>query len=212
MSARALVIVRRRDGRCALLAAVLGAILLSDVAAGELPKIPVDGKNFPCISQLTPVRGFFVGNLRGDLESTLEVARAPTGGVYPPGSIVQLIPTEVMVKQVPGTSPRTRDWEFLELEVSKSGSRIVKRGDAELVGSDGGSCLGCHSLARPEWDMICETDHGCAAIPETPALIGALQRTDPRCKGRGRVSAEDAAALRALEELEKKSAMAGARR
>src|SRR6202453_4597745 len=65
-------------------------------------KITVTDKSFGCMTQLTPVRAFFVGNLLGDEQGTLKVARSKTGGVYPPGSVVQLVPTEVMVKQPAG--------------------------------------------------------------------------------------------------------------
>ncbi|HET6474203.1 MAG TPA: hypothetical protein VFG38_20370, partial [Pseudomonadales bacterium] len=34
---------------------------------------------------------------------------------------------------------------------------------------------------RPEWDLICETGHGCDPIPLTPVMIKAIQKTDPRC-------------------------------
>ncbi len=144
------------------------------------------------------------------MAATLKVARAPKGAEYPPGTLVQLIPTEAMVKQPAGTRPATRDWEFFELEVSKSGSRIAKRGFEELIGSDGASCFGCHSLARPEWDMICESGHGCAPIPETHAMLEALQRTDSRCENAGAVSEADREALKALDELEKKNAAGNA--
>ncbi len=30
--------------------------------------------------------------------------------------------------------------------------------------------------------MICEQGHGCDPIPLTPAMIKAIQNTDPRCK------------------------------
>jgi hypothetical protein len=46
---------------------------------------------------MTPVRQFYVDNLRGDLQGTLAAANAPTGAVYPPGSVTQLIPGETMV-------------------------------------------------------------------------------------------------------------------
>jgi hypothetical protein len=71
-----------------------------------------------------------------------------------------------------------------------------------LQGPHGGFCFGCHSNAQPQWDLICEADHGCVAIPITRAMAGALQRTDPRCKN-GPPSAEDAEALRQLGELAK---------
>ena len=192
-------------GAVAFIALALGLSLHATAAPSPLPVVAGD---FPCLTKLTPVRGFYVGNLRGDLAATLRVARSPNGGVYPPGSVVQLIPTEVMVKQPVGTSPVTRDWEFFELAVSSAGSRIVKRGYADLVASDGGSCFGCHAAARPEWDMICESTHGCAPIPETPPMIRALQHTDPRCKGSDKVSAQDAQALRELAIVERKAAAA----
>ena len=163
--------------------------------------IRVTDKSFGCMTKLQPVRGFFVGNLSGNLTGTLQVARSSDGGVYPPGSVVQLVPTEVMVKQSPGFSPATHDWEFFELDVSRKGTTIRKRGFAEVVNRFGGNCFGCHVRAEPKWDLVCETDHGCAPIPLTTPMIKALQHTDPRCKGSEHVSAEDAAALRQLDEL-----------
>lgn len=180
-----------------LLATALVAVSASCFAG----PIPIDDKTFGCISVLSPVRGFFVGNLLGNLQGTLKIARSATGGVYPPGSVVQLVPTEVMVKQPPGFSPATKDWEFIELDVSKSGTHIRKRGFAEVVNRFGGNCFACHVKARPEWDFICETGHGCDPIPLTSAMIGALQRTDPRCPNADHVSAADAAALKALDDV-----------
>jgi hypothetical protein len=165
--------------------------------------VPVTAGSFGCISKLTPVRGFFVGNLNGDLPDTLKVARSKEGGVYPVGSVVQLVPTEVMVKQPPGFNSITHDWEFFELDVDAQGSTIRKRGFAEVVNRFGGNCFGCHIAARPQWDLICETDHGCAPIPLTTPMIRALQHTDPRCPGSDHVSAEDRKALQELAELQK---------
>ena len=75
---------------------------------------------------------------------------------------------------------------------------------AEVVNRFGENCFGCHIQARPQWDLVCEMDHGCAPIPLTRAMSGALQRTDPRCKTQT-VSSEDAEALRQLNELLKPS-------
>ena len=175
--------------------------LCGSAATHAAPKaIPITDSTFDCISNLTPVRGFFVGSLTGNLKSTLKVARSKTGGVYPAGSGVPLVPTEVMVKQPEGFSPGTHDWEYFELDVSKDGSKIRKRGFAEVVNRFGGNCFTCHIRAKPEFDSICEMDHGCDPIPVTPAMIGALQRTDPRCKGAENVSSEDAAALKQLQD------------
>jgi hypothetical protein len=192
--------------RAILLPGVLAAAVLTTAgpaAADAVGKITVTDKSFGCMTRLKPVRGFFVGNLLGDEPGTLKVANSKTGGVYPPGSVVQLVPTEVMVKQPAGFNAVTRDWEFFELDVSKSGSVIRKRGFAEVVNRFGGNCFGCHIRAHPEWDLICETTHGCDPIPLTPAMLKALQDTDPRCAGSETVSVADAAALKALADLQK---------
>ena len=189
---------RRGPGVAAMLVLLCGAARA--VAATPVP-IPIDDSSFGCISKLQPVRGFYVGNLLGRLSATLKVAQSKSGGVYPPGSVVQLVPTEVMVKQPTGFNAATHDWEFFELAVSKDGTKIAKRGFVEVVNRFGGNCFACHVKARPEWDFICETGHGCDPIPLTEAMLGALQRTDPRCPGAEKVSAAEAAALKQLAEL-----------
>ena len=166
------------------------------VSSGE----HIDAKSFRCITKMTPVRHFYVDNLRGDLGATVAAANSATGAIYPPGSVIQLVPGEVMVKRDKGFNPATRDWEFFELDVSKDGTEIRKRGFADVVNRFGGNCFGCHIAARPEWDLVCENDHGCAPIPLTRAMSGALQRTDPRCDN-APVSPQDAAALKQLNDL-----------
>jgi hypothetical protein len=163
--------------------------------------VPVTEKSFACISKLKPVRGFFVGNLAGNLAGTLKVAESPNGGVYPVGSVIQLVPTEVMVKQPKGFNDITHDWEFFELNVSKDGTTINKRGFAEVVNRFGGNCFGCHIKAEAKWDFVCETGHGCDPIPLTEPMLKALQHTDPRCPGADHVSADDAEALQHLQEV-----------
>ena len=56
----------------------------------------IDAKSFRCITEMTHVRQFYVDNLLGNLDATLAVANSATGGPYPPGTIIQLIPTEAM--------------------------------------------------------------------------------------------------------------------
>ena len=164
--------------------------------------VQVDATSFRCIRNMTPVRHFYVDNLLGDLDATLAAANSPTGAVYPPGSVIQLVPGEVMVKRAKGFNATTHDWEFFELDVSKDGTQIRKRGFADIVNRFGGNCFGCHAAARPEFDLVCEDSHGCAPIPLTRAMSGALQRTDPRCEN-APLSAEDAAALEGLKALSK---------
>ena len=156
---------------------VLGICSGPAMAGGIAP----DEKAFGCIRDMTPVRGFFVDNLKGNIEDTLTIANAGTG-TYPPGSVVQLVPTEVMVKHEAGYSPATSDWEFIELEVSADGSEIRARGFADVVNKFGGNCFACHIKANPDRDLICETGHGCDPIPLTPTMIKAIQNTDPRCE------------------------------
>lgn len=156
-------------------------------AAAPAPITPVVRVNvaettFGCIRNMTPVRGFYVGNIFGNIDDTLKAASSPSGGVYPPGSIVQLVPTEAMVKREIGFNPATRDWEFFELVVSPTETKINVRGSTEVVNRFGGNCLSCHAQAQPQWDMICEQTHGCAPIPVTPVMAKAIQNTDPRCE------------------------------
>ncbi len=145
-------------------------------------KLEITDSTFKCLSQMTQVRGFYVDNLLGELEGTLKVANSTTGGSYPPGSVVQLVPTEVMVKHEAGWNKSTNDWEFFELNVTDAGSKIKVRGVTEVVNRFGGNCFSCHVKAKPEWDLICETDHGCAPIPLKPEQIATIQKGDPRCK------------------------------
>ncbi len=167
---------------------------------GKAGGLQIDATSFRCIRKMTPVRQFYVDNLLGRLDATLAVANSKTGGVYPPGSVIQLIPGEAMVKRDKGFNPATRDWEFFELDVSKDGTKIRKRGFADVVNRFNGNCFACHIAARPEWDLVCETGHGCKPIPVTRAMIGALQRTDPRCENPP-PSPADAEALKQLDKV-----------
>lgn len=166
------------------------ALSLSFLAAGQSSsqdadkQIALSAEFFKCLTQMTKaVSGsFFVDNLLGDVEGTLAVANSETGGQYPPGSVISLIPTEVMVKHQPGWNAGTNDWEFIELTVDETGSAFAVRGTTEVVNRFGGNCFGCHQLARPEWDLICGTDHGCAPLPFTRETLMGIQNSDPRCR------------------------------
>ena len=97
----------------------------ADPAVGS--DVQVDAESFRCIRKMTSVRHFYVDNLQGNLEATLAAANSATGAVYPPGSVIQLVPGEAMVKRSKGFNTATRDWEFFELAVSKEGTEIKKR-------------------------------------------------------------------------------------
>jgi hypothetical protein len=166
------------------------------------PKVKVDDNSFKCITDMTPVRHFYVDNLLGNVEGTVAVAKAGKGD-YPEGSVLQLMPNEVMIKQQKGFNAETRDWEFFFIDVDKNGSKIFTRGFTDVNNRLGLNCFACHAQAKPEFDLVCELDHGCAPIPVTRAMFGALQRTDPRCKNQKPVSAEDAQALNELDQVVK---------
>jgi hypothetical protein len=189
--------------------AVAGALFLAASAAivascaTDQPKaFKVEDSSFRCISEMTPVRHFFVDNLAGNLAGTVKVAQAGKGD-YPVGSVVQLIPNEVMVKMPKGTNTATRDWEFIWLDVDKSGQKIGIRGFTEASNRFGLNCFACHVKAKQEFDLICESEHGCDPIPLTKPMFGALQRTDPRCKGSDNVSAADKEALAQVDAVVK---------
>jgi hypothetical protein len=111
--------------------AILGAltVLLSAGPASSADRlagadVSVDAKSFRCITKMTSVRHFYVDNLRGDLAATLAAANAPTGAVYPPGSVVQLIPGEAMVKRAKGFNPATRELDARSGDEDSSTSSI----------------------------------------------------------------------------------------
>ena len=161
---------------CGLLA------MLCSISSGSwAADTTIDDKTFGCIRDMTPVREFFVSNLQGNLDGTLAVSNAGTGK-YPEGSVIQLVPTEVMVKREEGFSPVTKDWEFIELQVSDQGTKIAKRGTTDIVNQFGGNCFACHVKANPGRDMVCEQGNGCDPIPLTPTMIKGIQNTDPRCE------------------------------
>jgi hypothetical protein len=166
-------------------------------AAAAAARIEITDASFGCIRDLTPVRGFYVGNLLGDMEATLAAANSSTGAVYPAGAVVQLLPGEAMVKHPPGFNAATRDWEFFELDVQPGATKIVARGTTEVTSPLGGACVTCHAKAEAKWDMICEQGHGCDPIPVTPLMAKAIQNTDPRC-GRMVLPADQLAALNAF--------------
>ncbi len=146
-------------------------------------QLDVTAALFKCLNEMTKSGSgaFFVDNMLGELEATVAVANSDTGGEYPSGSLISLVPTEVMIKHESGWNEATNDWEFFELNVSEQGSEIAVRGTTEVVNRFGGNCFGCHVLARPEWDLICGTDHGCAPLPIDRETIANIQNSDPRC-------------------------------
>ncbi len=179
-------------------------------AAGDVPaaplaeagdkKVEVTDASFRCIREMKKVRGLHLDNLLGDIDGTLAAANSAGSGVYPLGSVVQIVPGEAMVKREKGFNAATKDWEFFILDASKEGTKIKKRGAGDVVGL-GGNCLSCHAQAKPEWDMICETGHGCMPIPINKDMQSFLQKTDPRCGAPAQLTPEDIKGGKELKDL-----------
>ena len=136
--------------------------------------------DFVNLKSMTVVRGFFVSNKLGHLDEALTIARANKGGVYPVGTIIQLVPQEAMVKRKPGWNPASKDWEFFFLDVSAKGTTIAVRGADEVENRFGGNCASCHKAAEPKFDFVCENDHGCEPLPIDHKVIESIQKADPR--------------------------------
>lgn len=152
----------------------------SDSAPQGTP-IEVTEASFDCILEGTKVRKFYVKNLIGELESSLAVANGDADPPYPPGTLLQLIPQEAMVKREVGFSPETGDWEFFFLNISSAGATIAQRGKDDAENALGNNCFACHAAATGN-DFVCETGHGCDPIPVDDEIIEALQNGDVRCQ------------------------------
>ena len=137
--------------------------------------------DFVNLNSMTRVGDHFVSSLNGHLDAVLAVARSKNGGVYPVGTMIQLVPTEAMVKRHAGYSPSTGDWEFFSLKVSAQGTKIVHSG-AVVKNFFGGDCASCHRAAAKQFDFVCGKNHGCAPLPISDAFIATIQRLDPRPK------------------------------
>ena len=98
--------------------------------ARRLPDVAPVAADFVNINTMARVGDHFVGSLNGHLAASLAVARSAKGGVYPVGTVIQLLPTEAMVKRHKGYSPSTDDWEFFSLAVSPKGTEIAELGHA----------------------------------------------------------------------------------
>ena len=150
----------------------------------EPEDLDMKAEDFVSLKDMTPVRGFFIDNRLGHLDEAVAVAE-DGGGEYPVGTIIQLFPLEAMVKRAPGFDDLTNNWEFFSLDISAEGTKIVTRGSRDVINVVGLNCLDCHSKAKPEFDFVCEKDHGCDPLPFTDEQIRAAQEADPRPSSSG---------------------------
>jgi hypothetical protein len=157
-----------------------GATAGPDAGPGGLEDLDMQAADFECVLRWDRVRAFRITNKLGYLQQTLAVAGNAAGGVYPVGTIIQLVPQEAMVKRRKGWSPATNDWEFFFLGTSATGTEILTRGKADIVNRFGGNCADCHSLADARFDFVCEQDHGCEPLQIGRDVIESVQNADPR--------------------------------
>jgi len=136
--------------------------------------------DFECVLNWPQPNVYRLTNLRGHLTEALAVAQSPTGGTFPLGTVIQVIPGEAMVKRASDWSPETNDWEFFSLNVSAAGTGIVRRGPFATNGL-GMTCFSCHSKADAQWDLVCRKTHGCDPLGISDATLESLQQADPRC-------------------------------
>src|SRR5580704_491632 len=122
---------------------VLCLYLAATVSADDLV---ITEKSFGCVLNLPKVRNTRIQN--PDPEKLKEATRIFQDSVpdkdYPTGTILQLIPTEAMVKHERSAFPNTNGWEFFALKVSADGTAIQERGDKVLNTSLKKPCLDCH--------------------------------------------------------------------
>ena len=138
--------------------------------------------DFECVLNWTAANRFRITNKLNHLDEAIAVANAADGGTFPVGTVIQLVPTEAMVKRRAGFSAETKDWEFFFLEITGTQTTIKARGTADVINGFGGNCLNCHAKAMPQWDLICGETHGCDPIPVTADQIKMAQDGDTRCK------------------------------
>lgn len=160
-------------------AAMLLGVSLAFQAAAATETV-ITESSFGCMHTGTKIRKTYIRHADpAKLKEAVRIFENKVEGVeYPEGTILQLVPNEVMVKAAKKDFPNTNGWEFFLLDVSATGTKIAARG--EIAGNPGGTCLGCHQ-AGAKFDYVCEKDHGCAPIPVTDEQILAAQGKDPRC-------------------------------
>jgi len=150
------------------------AVTAPSTTATTLPDVAPTAASFVNINTMTHVGDHFVGSLNGHLAAALAVAHSKNGGVYPVGTVIQLVPQEAMIKRYKGYSPGTDDWEMFSLKVSAQGTKIVTEGKTNVVNQFGLNCASCHSAAGSRFDFVCGKTHGCAPLPLSDAVIEAV--------------------------------------
>src|SRR5579863_9280514 len=102
---------------------VLFLSLAVALSAGDLV---ITEKSFGCVLDLPQVRNTRIQNPDpAKLKEAIRIFRDSVPNKdYPTGTVLQLIPTEAMVKHDRAAFPNTNGWEFFALKVSSDGTTI----------------------------------------------------------------------------------------
>jgi hypothetical protein len=163
--------------------------IVAALAGGTQAEFVARARDFRCLKAFTPVPGksFVVYNRNPSrLRRAIRIATNDLRNKhYPIGTIVQVFPFEAMVKRGGGFNPSGGGWEFFNLKVTATGTRIVGRTASQPPGQPlrnlFGACqdIRCHgALQVRAYDRICEGH--LPPLSLTDAEFQAL-RADPRC-------------------------------
>mgnify|MGYP006158182199 CR=1 FL=1 len=116
------------------------------------------------------------------MPATLAAANAPGGAVYPPGSVIQLVPTEAMVKRLPEVQGQEQVQPSAELGklLQATEKEAIKRGDAFIAGelfllalteskSEAGRIAKEHGLNRKSLETAIEAVRGGQSVGSADA-------------------------------------------
>jgi hypothetical protein len=135
------------------------ALCLSFAVAVSADDLVITEKTFGCLLEQPKVRNTRIQNSDPQkLKEAIQIFQdSAPNKEYPKGTILQLIPTEAMVKRDRAEFPNSNGWEFFALKVSPDGTTILDRGDKVLNTSLKKPCLDCHSPGA-KFDFVCEKD------------------------------------------------------
>jgi len=158
-------------------------LVCSMLTSASAEDMSVSEQSFGCVLDWPKVRNTrFKHADPAKLKEAMKIFRdSEPDKEYPVGTILQLVPFEAMVKHPREKFPKSNGWEFFALEVSEAGTKILDRGDENVLNILlKAPCLSCHQPAA-KFDFVCEKGHGCAPLSIDDQKIAELQKADARC-------------------------------